>query len=113
MNMIKYKEIPILLTAIFLLYVIGDYFTTIIAIDVSPLGINGEINPIAVTLYKNYGMNSLLVVKLIMFLLLLIVTMIILKRNINTRYMVKKVLLSFIVFSSIVVGINIYSILTA
>lgn len=108
----KNNDLLMLLASIFMLYVIGDYLTTMIAIDVSPLGIDGELNPLAVLLYTNYGSISLLLAKLAMFGALASAAIILLKRNNKARFMIKKVLFGFVIFSAIVVGINIYSILT-
>lgn len=112
MNMMRDRTIILLFITIFILYVIGDYVTTAIAIENSPLGIDGEINPIAVALYNNYGMTSLLLAKIVMFVILSSVTLLILKRNANTVRMIKKVLLAFMLFSAIVVVVNTYTILT-
>ena len=108
----EYSDIYKLLTVVFMLYVVGDYVTTMIAIDVSPLGINGEANPIAVILYTNYGSASLLVVKLAMFGALAGISLVLLSRNIQIKHIVRRVLISFCIFSTVIVGINIYSILT-
>ncbi len=108
----KYSDIYKLLTVIFMLYVVGDYITTMIAIDVSPLGIDGEANPIAVMLYTNYGSTSLLFAKLVMFSSLATITLFLLSRNIRIKHIVRLVLLIFSIFSAVIVSINMYSILS-
>lgn len=95
-----------------MLYVIGDYATTMIAIELSPLGINGEANPLAVMLYTNYGSISLLLAKLGMFIVLVAISLLLLHRNLQIKYIIRRVLLGFIIFSAVIVSINIYSILT-
>ncbi|GIU70595.1 MAG: hypothetical protein KatS3mg003_0074 [Candidatus Nitrosocaldaceae archaeon] len=111
MHTIQNYSIYKLLVAVFMLYVIGDYVTTFVAIEVSPLGIHGEANPIAVMLYNNYGSISLLIVKLVMFSILAVVSLL-LGKNIKIKHIIKKILIIFTLFSAIIVSINIYSILT-
>ncbi len=101
-----------LLATIFILYVIGDYLTTIIAIESSPLGIKGELNPLAVLLYTHYGSMGLLVVKLVMFTLLSLTTLLTLKKSKKSGPIVKKALVGFSIVCTAVVCINMYTLLT-
>lgn len=109
----KHYDIYKLLTIIFIFYVVGDYITTIIAIDVSPLGINGETNPIAVMLYTNYGSTSLFMLKLLGFTILTAISLLLINKNQQTKHIIRRALFGFSIFSIVIVSINVYSILTA
>lgn len=108
----EYKCVYKYLIMIFGLYVIGDYITTFIAIEFTPLGIKGEINPIASMLYMNYGSISLFIMKIIIFIGLSIATFVLLK-SIRFKDAIIRALMIIVIFSSIIVAVNIYSILSS
>ncbi len=107
----EYKSVYKYLIMIFGLYVIGDYTTTFIAVEFTTLGIKGELNPIAVMLYTNYGSISLLIVKIIIFVVLSIMALKMVK-SIKFKSTIMRTLIIIVILSVIVVAVNIYSILS-
>lgn len=97
-----------LLVIIFCLYVIGDYITTVFIISFSPLGIHSEVNPIVALTFHAMGEPGLLLLKLSTFIAIALVVYHV-ARDPNKHNFVKYMLGGLALYSSVVVGINIYT----
>ncbi len=98
-----------ILATLFLLYVVGDYATTIYAVSLSPAGINSEMNPVGALLFNAMGQIGLLLSKLIIFGFIVISTYYAVKRGRRPR-LTMYTLYGFGIYSAIILGINIYTI---
>jgi hypothetical protein len=97
-----------LFALIFSLYVIGDYFTTVSVISLSPIGIGSEMNPVIAFVYSIMGEKGLLVLKIATFGA---ITFVLYRstRDPEKHRLAKYTLAGLAVYSTIIVSINIYT----